>query len=191
MTIDDRRKNKNKIYKIVYNKWYHMMDRCYNKKSKRFNSYGAKGVCVCERWHNFELFLEDFDKIEGFDIKLLKEGKLCLDKDKKKNGNNIYCLELCTLITKEENNKHKPHQQKIIIGISPDGEQYEFYNQSEFARKHNLRQSTIGDCLSGKCKTHKKWKFYYKNIDYSLEDISTIESITIEKNNGEEASRVH
>ena len=181
MIINDRRKNKNKIYAIVYGKWYNMMDRCYNKKSKLFKNYGEKGICVCERWHDFELFLEDFDKIDGFDITLLKDGKLSLDKDKKKKGNTIYCLELCTLITKEENNKYKPHQQKTIIGISPNNDYYEFDNQSEFARKHNLRQSSITDCLRGKCKTHKKWKFYYKNTDNSLEDASTIERVSNEK----------
>ena len=35
-------------------------------------------------------------------------------------------------------------------------------NAKDIAKEHNLRQSSIGDCLNGKCKTHKKWKFYYK-----------------------------
>ena len=34
-------------------------------------------------------------------------------------------------------------------------ELFEFFNQSEFAKKHGLRQTSIADCLSGKCKTHK------------------------------------
>ena len=62
----------------------------------------------------------------------------------------------------QKKKKYKPNQQKWVIGISPDGKEFEFFNQSEFARQHNLRQSSIGDCLSGKCKTHKKWKFKYK-----------------------------
>ena len=137
-----------------------MMDRCYKKSYKAYKNYGNKGVFVCERWHTFNNFLEDLDKIKGFNLDLFLNGKICLDKDKIGNSKE-YSLDKCCFISLEENNKYKPNQQKLIIGISPNNEIYEFYNQSQFAKDYGLRQSCIGDCLSGKCKTHKGWKFYF------------------------------
>ena len=32
----------------TYRTWYHMKDRCYNKKDKSYKWYGAKGVKVCK-----------------------------------------------------------------------------------------------------------------------------------------------
>ena len=35
---------------------YEMMRRCYNPKSIAFKQYGAKGIKVCEEWHDKENF---------------------------------------------------------------------------------------------------------------------------------------
>lgn len=35
---------------------YEMMRRCYNPKSIAFKSYGAKGIKVCEEWHDRDNF---------------------------------------------------------------------------------------------------------------------------------------
>lgn len=35
---------------------YEMMRRCYNPKSVMYHSYGAKGIKVCEEWHDREKF---------------------------------------------------------------------------------------------------------------------------------------
>ena len=35
---------------------YHMMRRCYNPKSVMYKDYGAKGISVCEEWHNRDFF---------------------------------------------------------------------------------------------------------------------------------------
>lgn len=39
--------------------WYAMLDRCENPKSANWDNYGARGISVCERWHDPKLFLED------------------------------------------------------------------------------------------------------------------------------------
>ena len=175
MIIKNRNKKTNLLYSKVYSLWYNMMYRCYNPKSSNYKCYGKLGITVDKRWHTFDNFVEDIDKIRGFNLELFLDGKLTLDKDMFKRGNTIYCLEFCSFISRAENNKHKPHQQKEVIGISQDGKRYEFTNQSEFARLHGLRQSTIGDCLGGKVKKHKGWRFYYKKDE--LEDQQTNESI--------------
>lgn len=159
--IKDRRKT-NIIYRKIYGLWYNIKNRCYNESHQRYRQYGGVGVTMCDKWLEFDGFLEEVDLIEGFDLELLLQGKIHLDKDSVDLSNKIYCLEKCRFITKEENNKYKPNQQKYIIATTPLGEEIEFFNQSEFARNNNLRQSSIADCLSGKCKSHKKWKFRYK-----------------------------
>ena len=31
---------------------YEMMKRCYDEKSVMYNTYGAKGIKVCDEWHD-------------------------------------------------------------------------------------------------------------------------------------------
>jgi hypothetical protein len=42
-----------------YHAWAHMMQRCYNPNDRRFKIYGARGIIVCERWHEASNFLAD------------------------------------------------------------------------------------------------------------------------------------
>lgn len=43
----------------MYNRWRNIHRRCYDPKTKGYKYYGAKGIKVCERWHDFALFYED------------------------------------------------------------------------------------------------------------------------------------
>jgi hypothetical protein len=43
----------------TYRSWSAMLTRCTNPNSARWNSYGAKGVKVCDRWRTFNNFLAD------------------------------------------------------------------------------------------------------------------------------------
>lgn len=158
-----RNRKTNQIYNKVYQLWYNLIQRCTNKNHPRYKDYGDKGVTVCKRWLELENFIEDVDKIDGFDIDLFLNGELSLDKDIKNRDIMLYSLETCTFISSSENNKYKPNQQKLIVGISPENEVYEFYNQSEFAEKHNLKQNGISYCLlKSESKMYKGWKFFYK-----------------------------
>ena len=38
--------------------WYNMKDRCLNEKHERYNSYGGRGIKVCDEWLEFESFYE-------------------------------------------------------------------------------------------------------------------------------------
>lgn len=40
----------------IYGIWAGMKNRCYNSKVKSYQWYGAKGVTVCDEWHDFEPF---------------------------------------------------------------------------------------------------------------------------------------
>jgi len=51
----------------TYRSWQAMKERCYNLSSWKYETYGAIGISVCDRWRNsFEAFLEDMgERPEG------------------------------------------------------------------------------------------------------------------------------
>ena len=58
--------------KRIYSIWKGIKDRCYNKKSRVYENYGAKGIKMAEHWHDFTKFLEDMgdcDKV-GPDVQI-------------------------------------------------------------------------------------------------------------------------
>lgn len=42
-----------------YRAWSHMKERCSNIKAQEYESYGGRGIKVCERWLKFENFYAD------------------------------------------------------------------------------------------------------------------------------------
>jgi hypothetical protein len=42
-----------------YGVWVNMLSRCYSPKNNSYENYGARGIVVCERWHDFASFAED------------------------------------------------------------------------------------------------------------------------------------
>lgn len=52
-----------------YATWRDMMARCYNPSNISYTDYGRRGISVCNRWHDFNNFLEDMgDKPEDLSI---------------------------------------------------------------------------------------------------------------------------
>jgi hypothetical protein len=43
----------------TYATWRSMIGRCNNPRLLEYKDYGGRGITVCERWANFENFLED------------------------------------------------------------------------------------------------------------------------------------
>jgi hypothetical protein len=51
---------------VEYTAWAAMKYRCYNPKCNRWNSYGGRGIKVCDRWLNsFENFYVDMGNKPG------------------------------------------------------------------------------------------------------------------------------
>ena len=144
-----------KEYKKEFNKWRAMIERCYDEKNNHYNTYGNKGVKVCDRWLCFEYFLLDLPKLEGYDYEKLQNGELHLDKDIIGNSM-LYSLENCILTSPNENMKemNKRIKQSTMVAIHVEsGERIVFDNQIEFAKKLGVNQSSISYCLNGKLKT--------------------------------------
>jgi len=63
----------------LYSIWVGMIRRCYEQKNKNYKFYGAKGVEVCKKWHDFINFYNDV--VENY-----KDG-LSLDRYPNNKGN--------------------------------------------------------------------------------------------------------
>lgn len=155
------------LNKIAFKRWYSMIERCYNKKSIGYKSYGNKGIEVCNRWLCFDNFLEDLTSIDGFVYEKYVTGEIELDKDYKKEGNKIYSKNTCVFLSEKENKRLQPTKQKRFMGINKNGDVFYGTNQKKFAQEHGLTARTIGKVLNNDLKTHKGWKFsYVESNDY-------------------------
>lgn len=154
-----------------YNAWIRMLQRCYDEKlQEKEPTY--KGVTVDIRWHNFQVFCEDIQHLEGYqDWKT--SNTLELDKDILCESLNIspkiYSKNTCLFITKKENRYHR-NKESILTGLTyvahriKDGYEEEFVHQTEFAKKWDLIKQGVYNCIKGKAKKHKGWTFKVKEL---------------------------
>jgi hypothetical protein len=149
----------------AYYIWRDLMYRCYKDTNHNFKYYGGKGVAVCDRWKVFSNFYEDLPRVEGFNLKLIKEDKITLDKDCKQVGvkYKVYSLETCAFVTLREQGYYRENNEIAIIGTHKDGVIEWARSAREFARKHAIDPSSITKVLKGKLRQSKGWKFVYSD----------------------------
>lgn len=94
-------------YKADYDRWIHMLDRCYNITSKDYRNYGALGVLVDPSWFNFTTYFHDLKSLPNYNLKVLNPNMYCLDKDLLQyhlpKNKRIYSKYTCMWITKSLN----------------------------------------------------------------------------------------
>ncbi len=105
-------KTRNKVnlnssdYEKLYNTWRNMMHRCYDEKSDRYYTYGARGIKICEEWKNdFKIFAK-WATDNGWKVGLSIE---------RKDYNGMYCPENCTFITMKEQARNKTNNIYLTI----------------------------------------------------------------------------
>jgi hypothetical protein len=153
-------------HKRAYSVWSSMLERCYEPSSFAYPSYGGKGVKVAERWLCFKNFLEDLECIEGYQQEKFDSGEIYLDKDKKQfnlsPGDKVYSLETCCFLSFEENNalRNNEHRKRTFIALSPSGEEIHVKGLKEFAREQGLIRQAITNCIKGRSRSHKGWRFF-------------------------------
>lgn len=85
-------------YELLFNVWRNMIQRCYNKESERYYTYGARGITVCGEWKN---------NFRAFAKWAVENGwKPTLSIERKDHDGN-YCPENCTFITMAEQARNK------------------------------------------------------------------------------------
>ena len=55
-------KSHNPEFSATYKTWQMMRARCNNPNYDQYRNYGGRGIKICARWDNFELFLVDMGK---------------------------------------------------------------------------------------------------------------------------------
>ncbi|MFJ8415018.1 NUMOD1 domain-containing DNA-binding protein [Bacillus paramycoides] len=144
----------------LYSTWKNTMARCYIKSHPNYKFYGAKGVKVSERWHNFDNFIYDINNIMP-NGHLLYSPDYQLDKDKK--GGMLYSLESCSIISTEENKKIAyTKQQRRIIAINKTDEIL-FHSVSEASRALNIKRPTLINYLKNGKQHPTGFHFKYYN----------------------------
>jgi len=48
-----------------YRAWQNMRARCLNSRNPRFADYGGRGITICPRWDDYEVFLADMGRRPG------------------------------------------------------------------------------------------------------------------------------
>lgn len=60
----------------LHNIWLQMRQRCNNSMNKQYADYGGRGITVCDRWNEFELFMADMgNKPEGMSLDRINNDK--------------------------------------------------------------------------------------------------------------------
>ena len=147
----------------AYDTWSSMIRRCYDEVSLlRASSYND---CeVSERWLNFQNFCDDIKNIEGYhhwvNSTIFREYDL--DKDIKVKGNRVYSKETCIFAPHIENMKCTNPRITGDLYLAENikkGLAINFFNQTEFAKNHNLLSSNVWQCINKKRKSTHGWRF--------------------------------
>lgn len=82
-----------------YSIYKNMINRCFNKNVPCYSAYGARGIKVCDKWHDFENFRTDmYESYRNFS-KNVGESNATLER---KNNNEIYSPMNCEWIEKRK-----------------------------------------------------------------------------------------
>lgn len=83
--------------------WYNMVRRCTNPKDPHYHDYGGRGIMVCDRWKQFENFLEDMgERPPGLTIE-------------RRDNNAGYCKENCYWATRKEQQRNRRNSRVITV----------------------------------------------------------------------------
>lgn len=128
---------------------YEMMRRCYNEKNVAYNSYGGKGIKVCEEWHDREVFRK-WCECNGWE-KGLRLNRI--------DGNGDYCPQNCVFGNK--NCKIDGGKNQKVKKTAKERKQ----KKLEFGIKGNITDDELYCCYRGmrnRCesKTHPSYNNY-------------------------------
>lgn len=87
---------------LTYARWKSMMARCYQTTHIGYKRYGGLEITVCERWHDFALFLADMGQCPG--------PKMTLDRKKNEFG---YTPGNCRWATRVEQARNKTNNRLL------------------------------------------------------------------------------
>lgn len=112
-------------YSAEYHAWKSMKERCRNASNKRFIKYGGRGINFCERWDEFENFLEDMGRRPGENYSLDRI-----------DNNKGYSPDNCKWSTPHERMTNRT----VTRFVSMNGERVPL---ATLAKQHNIPANTL------------------------------------------------
>lgn len=113
--------------KNLYKRYYHILERCYNPKSRLYKNYGGRGIKVCTEWLNSYTAFEDWSYANGY------KSELQLDRI---NNNGDYSPENCRYVTGRINCRNKRSNTRFTI----NGDTKMLV---EWCEEYNISHSTV------------------------------------------------
>lgn len=144
--------------KKEYSVWSGMMRRCYDKKHDSYKYYGAEGIKVCERWKRFDYFLQDIQKVKGYNKEDFYNNKIELDKDLSQKKE--YSFNNCEFLSSAKNNLYTRKQKEFCVTF-PNGTTKIYKSKKEAGIELGEDSSCITKYLKGYRKHAKNYKFQY------------------------------
>lgn len=92
----------------IRSKWRNMMSRCYSENNAEYKNYGARGILVCNEWHDLSTFAE-WAYSNGY----TEGSNLTIDRIDV-NGN--YCPENCRFVDMKTQCRNKTNNNIIEFG---------------------------------------------------------------------------
>jgi hypothetical protein len=89
----------------AYRSWVSIKARCNDKENKSYTNYGGRGIKMCERWNDFELFLSDMGP---------RPGGLSIDR---KDNDDGYYKENCRWSTRTVQSRNRRPRTELPCGI--------------------------------------------------------------------------
>lgn len=168
---------KNPWHMRAYMAWKGMLRRCYCSSLDHYQWY--KDCSVCERWIKLSNFLEDIQKLDGFEFWRDNPNlNIALDKDAKIKGNKVYSPEACQFLSIQNNvaeaMKNRDYlcpvfkfrgevKPRGVLCTYPDGTRRFFKSAMNAEREGGFNHSRIASCCRGRIKTHLGCKFEYSD----------------------------
>src|ERR1041385_2809899 len=109
----------------LYQTWRGMLRRCEKPTATGYKNYGGRGIEVCERWHNFWMFIEDIGPKPGSDYQL----------ERKNNDGNYEPGNVKWATTKEQTRNARYNKPMTVAGTTKI--------MSDWANGNGIPKSTL------------------------------------------------
>ena len=136
--------------KILYRRYNHIKDRCYNPNNKSYARYGGRGIKMCDEWLNSYQAFEDWCLSHGF------KKELSIDRI---DNDGDYAPDNCRFVTLKENNQKRGTTLWFTInGETKNLQQWcDYYNINRGTVNTRLQHGwNIEEALSKPIKSHDR-----------------------------------